>query len=305
MCRIITALEAKGITPGIFKLIFTRNGYVRKLAENELITGINNDDISYSLLASNEEDIIVFTNIGKVSRLSVSKIPLYAKGSVGTDIRTLNKYITSPIICAVRESILIQFTEKKFSNFIYIISKLGYIKRIDMTDIINTPISGFVYSKLDPNDEVQTILFGPDKLEVGVYVDNRLIRIPGTGIPCLKRSTKGNKVQTNGSIISGMNFLLPNATDLVIVTKQGMVNRLPIQITMPNTNKDKRYGVKVIKLGQNDNIISVWTCRSGQKLVVNDTRSIKSIPIESIQFGTSLSMGIQMFSNPTRVTLED
>ena len=306
MCRIITALEAKGITPGIFKLIFTRNGYVRKLAENELITGINNDDISYSLLASNEEDIIVFTNIGKVSRLSVSKIPLYAKGSVGTDIRTLNKYITSPIICAVRESILIQFTEKKkFSNFIYIISKLGYIKRIDMTDIINTPISGFVYSKLDPNDEVQTILFGPDKLEVGVYVDNRLIRIPGTGIPCLKRSTKGNKVQTNGSIISGMNFLLPNATDLVIVTKQGMVNRLPIQITMPNTNKDKRYGVKVIKLGQNDNIISVWTCRSGQKLVVNDTRSIKSIPIEGIQFGTSLSMGIQMFSNPTRVTLED
>ena len=174
-----------------------------------------------------------------------------------------------------------------------------------MTDIINAPISGFVYSKLDPNDEVQTILFGPDKLEVGVYVDNRLIRIPGTGIPCLKRSTKGNKVQTNGSIISGMNFLLPNATDLVIVTKQGMVNRLPIQITMPNTNKDKRYGVKVIKLGQNDNIISVWTCRSGQKLVVNDTRSIKSIPIESIQFGTSLSMGIQMFSNPTRVTLED
>lgn len=304
MCRVLSLSEAKGIAPGTFKLIFTKKGFIRKLTENEVITSLGDDEITYSLMASNEEDIIIFSSTGKVSRISVSKIPLYAKGSNGTDIRVLNKYISSPIICAVRESVLKKLSEnKKFRNYIVMVSKFGYIKRIDMDDVVNTPVSGFIYSKLDTNDEIRTIIFGPDKLEVVVYIGNKILRIPGSAIPHLKRSTKGNRVSTAGSIIEGINFLLPDSTDLIIVTKFGMVNRLPLNI-IPQSVRG-RAGTKVIKLQKGDSILSVWSCKQGQNLIVNDTRSIKRIALDQIPIGTSMSPGVQMFNSPTRVTLEN
>ena len=303
VCRVISSAEAKGIAPGIFKLIFTKKGFVRKLNENDIITSLGTDEVSCTLTCSNEEDIIVFSTNGKVYKLSVAKIPLYVKGSNGIDLRILNKYITAPIICAVTETTLTKLSsKKKFQIFICIVTKSGYIKRIGIDDVLTAPPSGLIYSKTDPNDEVQSIIFGPESLEIVVYIDNKILRIPSKAVPYLKRSNKGNKVASTGSIIGGMNFLLPNATDLIIVTKQGMVNRLPLQV-IPQSSRG-RAGNKVIKLKKGDSILSVWACSLGQNLIVHDTRSIKKLPIDQIPIGTSISSGIELFNSPTLVSLE-
>lgn len=302
LCRIISASEAKGVAPGVFKLIFTKKGFVRKLGENDSTGSMVNDEINFVLSVNNDEDILVFSSVGKAHRISVAKIPLYAKGTNGTDIRVINKFINSPIICAAREETLKKLAEtKKYKNFIFILTSAGYIKKIDITDILTAPCSGFIYSKLDQQDSVKSILFGTDKLELLIYADNKIFHISAGEVPYLKRSTKGNKISPNVNVISGMNFLIPNSTHIVIVTRSGMVNKIPI-IAVPLIRRGKA-GQRVIKLAAGDTIFSVWSCTDQNTLVVNDGKT-KKIPVEQIAMGSTISKGNQLFSNPTRVTLE-
>ena len=303
LCRIISVNEAKGIAPGIFKLVFTKKGFVRKLNENDTITSMNNDEVSSVLVVSNEEDILVFTTIGKVHRISVSKIPLYNKGSNGIDVRVINKYISSPIVCAAREETLNKLlNNKKLKHFIFIVSKAGFIKKIDIDDVITAPYSGLVYSKLDSGDIVQSIIFGTDKLDILVYSENKVLRLSAKEVPYLKRSTKGNRVSTNSTLIDGLNFLLPNSTSLVVITKYGMVNKVPIA-AIPLLNRG-RAGIKVIKLNKGDSILSIWSCTENNILVVNDTKSIKRLPVNQIQQGSTIAQGFQLLNSPNRVALE-
>ena len=302
LCRVISTSEAKGVAPGVFKLVFTKKGFVRKLGENDSIGSMVNDEVNFVLSVNNDEDILVFSSVGKAHRISVAKIPLYAKGTNGTDVRVINKFINSPIICAAREETLKKLAEtKKYKNFIFILTSVGYIKKIDITDILTAPCSGFVYSKLDQQDNVKSILFGTDKLELLIYADNKIFHIPAAEVPYLKRSTKGNKVSPSINLVSGMNFLIPNSTHIVIVTRSGMVNKIPI-VAVPLTRRGKA-GQRVIKLSAGDFIFSVWSCTDQNTLVVNDGKT-KKVSVGQIPMGSTISKGNQMFTNPTRVTLE-
>ena len=263
---------------------------------------MGNDEVNFALSVNNDEDILVFSSVGKAHRISVAKIPLYAKGTNGTDIRVINKFISSPIVCAAREETLKKLAEtKKYKNFIFILTSVGYIKKIDITDILTAPCSGFVYSKLDQQDSVKSILFGTDKLELLIYADNRIFHIQATEVPYLKRSTKGSKVSPNINAASGMNFLIPNSTHIVIVTRSGMVNKIPL-VAVPLSRRGKA-GQKVIKLSAGDLRFSVWSCTDQNVLVVNDGKTRK-VPVGQIPMGSTISRGNQMFNNPTRVKLE-
>jgi DNA gyrase subunit A len=308
LCRVISSSEAKGIAPGIFKLVFTKNGFIRKIGENEPITHMGKDEVNLVMMADNTEDVMLFSDLGKVFKISVAKIPLYVKGSYGIDIRILNKYITSDIVCAAREITLKKLaSSKKYKDYIFIVSKAGYIKKIDIADIVTAPPSGFIFSKLDEGDKVKDIIFGPDKLDLLIYSGTKVLRISSKEVPYLKRSTKGNRVSTANAEIDGMNFLLPAVSHLVIVTKNGMVNKIPIEV-LPTSLRGKA-GVKVIKLAKatkikpGDSILSIWPCSDKNILVVTEGRNTKNLEVASIPMGSTISNGVKMLNGPTRVRL--
>lgn len=304
MCKVISSSEAKGIAQGVFKLIFTKKGFVRKIGENDAPGSFANDEYLFSVVVNNTEDVILFSDNGKVFKVPVSKIPLYAKGSNGVDIRILNKYITSLIIAAAREETLKHLAEsKKFKNFIFVVSKAGYIKKMDLDDIITAPASGFIYSKLDPQDVVQAVIFGPDKLDVLVQCNNKVLRMSAKEVPYLKRSTKGNRASTAASTVDSLNFLLPNATDLIVITKNGLVNRVSLQF-VPRLNRG-RAGQTIIKNNPQDSILEVLPCNESQILVVNDGRALKKIPVKDIKPGTTTHPGVKLLNAPIKAVIEN
>lgn len=306
LCRIISSAEAQGVAPGTFNLVFTKKNFIRKLGENDAAGGFSNDEFNFSITVDNTEDILVFTDLGKVFRLPVSKIPLYAKGSYGADIRILNKYITSNVICAGRDTSL-QKLAKKANSFAFIVTRAGYIKKIDLQDVLTAPPSGFIISKLDQGDYVKDIIFGPDKLDIMVCSEAKILRIPAKEVPYLKRATKGNRVSTANSVIDTINFILPGMTDVVIVTKNGYVNKIPLSVIPRNTRG--KAGIKSIKLNkatksaEADSVLSVWVCSENNNLVVLDGRTTKTVPISSIPLGSTISHGTKMFNNPSRIEL--
>ena len=300
-CRIITKSEAMGIMPGVFKLVFMKNGFIKKMGENEQISVSKLSNVNFVTYADNSENIIIFTNIGKTFKIPVSKIQFTDPNSDGIDIRILNKYCPIDICCAASETILKKLSENKNKNYIFIVSRNGYIKKIDIDDIITTPNSGLIYSRIDEDDYIQSILFGPDKMDILVYSKNKVLRISPKEVPYLKRSTKGNRVSTNSTLIDGMNFVIPNSTDVVIITKEGMVNKIPINVI--SLSNRGRAGIKVINLSKTDEIANVWACTENHKLLIREGKSSKEVLVSEIPMGSTISPGIKMFNDVNKVAL--
>ena len=304
-CRIISKAMASGIAPGTFKLVFSKKNFVKKIGENENVTAFTNDQLNFVLKVQNEENVLVFSELGKVFKIPVHKIPLSDKKSNGIDIRILNKYCTSNICCAARETTLKNLAEanKKFKNFIFIITKNSYIKKIDIDDVITSPPSGIIFSKLDQGDIIKAMLFGPDRMDILIYMGPKVLRISPKDVPYLKRSTKGTRATNSNTPIDGMNFVTPNATDLVIITKSGRVNRIKLDI-IPRVNRG-RAGTRCIKLKEKDYIVSIWACNEANGIsVIEDGKKQTTVPVSEIPIGSTISPGIPMFKNPTKVTLQ-
>ena len=298
MCRIISKSEASGIAPGTFKLVFTKNNFIKKIGENEEVGSLNRDEVNFVIKVENDEDVMVFSSLGKVFKMPVHKIPIAAKGSNGVDIRVLNKYATSNIACAVSESTVKKLVDSKYHNYLFVVSRRGFIKKID---ILTAPPSGIIYSKLDEGDYVQDILFGPDKMDLLIYSGSKVLRINSKEVPYLKRSTKGNRASTATSLIDGMNFVLPKATSLIVVTKDGYINKLSLDI-IARSNRGKA-GTKVIKLKKDDSILNIWPCMEEDVLVSYQGRKNEVIQVSSIKEGSTISSGERLLKSPTRVVL--
>lgn len=299
MCHLISKSEASGIAPGTFRLIFTKKGYVKKIGENENITTLNKDEIKFITKAENDEDVVLFSSLGKVFKLPVHKIPLSDKNSNGNDIRLLNKYLTPDIACAIPESTLNKMVESKTHSYLFVVSRKGYIKKIDITDVLTAPPSGIIYSKLDENDYVQGILVGPEKMDILVYAGTKVLRIHPKEIPYLKRSTKGNRVSTAASVIDGMSFVLPNMTDVVVVTKNGYVNKISLDI-IKRSNRGKA-GDRIIKLKKDDSIIFISPLRNDNVLHSIQGRKEDEIIVSDIPEGSTVGCGTKLFNITNRV----
>ena len=300
--KMISKSEAIGIPPGTFKLIFTKRNFVKKIRENEYIGSLGKDELNFSMIAENTENVLVFSSLGKVFKIPVHKIPLTDKSSNGIDIRILNKYCTSNICCAARESTLEKLSKAQYHNFIFVITRNGYIKKIDIDDILVAPPSGLIYSKIEDGDYVKSLLFGPDVMDVLIYSGNKVLRINPKFVPYLKRSTKGNRASTASSKIDGMNFVIPGTTHIIIITESGMVNKLPIDI-IQSSNRGKA-GIKVIKLKKDDKIKSIQPCKENDEIAIYEGKSSNTIlPVKDIPIGSTISMGNKLLKNPIRVSI--
>ena len=303
LCRIISKSEANGIAPGIFKLIFTKKNFVKKVGENESIGSLTNDEVNFIVTADNTENIFVFSAMGKIYKIPVHKIPISDKRSNGISIAIINKYCTSDICCVARESTLKKLSESRFRNFMFIITKNGFLKKMDIDDVLSASTSGIVYSKLDQGDIVKSILFGPDKMDLMIYVGNKVLRLSPNDAPYLKRFTKGNRASTATSIVDGMNFLRKEDDVLITVTKKGFVNKLNMSI-IPRSQRG-RAGLKIVKLDKDDTILSIFPCKNTEQLVIQDGKNNITIPINNIPVKSSICKGTQLCKNPIRVSVID
>jgi DNA gyrase/topoisomerase IV subunit A len=271
---------------------------------NDMVPPSQMGRVNLVLEADNAEDLVLFSALGKAFRVPIHKIPLSEPSSDGTDVRVLNKYCTTNIIGAARETTLKTLADNskgKNKNFIFTVTNQGYIKKIDIDDVINAPTSGIIFARVDEGDHINSVLFGPSKMDILLYTANKVIRLNPKEVPYLKRATKGNRVSTANTIISGMNFIVPKMTDLVVVTAKGYVNRVPLD-HIGRVSRG-RAGISVIKLTKGDSIHTVWSCTPEAKLVVREGRGQKDFPVSGIKMGSTVDTGKKMFVDVNKVMI--
>jgi DNA gyrase subunit A len=300
--KIISQSEASGIPEGVFKVIITRGNFIKKIGEHDNVGYLNGDEARCIFTANNTDSVLIFGAMGKVFKFPVSKIPFGAKGSNGVDIRLFIKQLTSDICSVMTESMIAKIAANK-QNFIYMITEGGFIKRMDLVDFLTTPPSGIVFTKLESGDIVKDIIFMPEQYDLLIYSQNKVLRINGSEAPYVRRSTKGNRAMDTKYPIDGFSCLYPGATDVVVVTDSGRINRVSIHAVPISVRA--RAGSSIIKLAKTDTIKKILVCKSTDTVKITSRGGeIQRIIVSDMQEGSSISTGIKMVSNPVKVELE-
>lgn len=291
--RLISSAEASGIPQGEFKVIFTEKNFVKKLQLTDNVTVGAGDIAKYAIKGDNTENLIIFDEQGKVFKVPINKIPFTDKRSSGTDIRMLNKNMTSNINSVMYEPIVQDFAKKVLKYFVVVVTKAGLIKKMDIEDILGATLSGIAYIKLDPGDTVADVMIISSKSDVLVYSDTKALRLKIDDIPHLKRSTKGSK-SMNADVIDGLSIITKDTTDIVVITEQGKVNRFS-QIAMAPMVRGRK-GSTVIKLTSGDRIHSIYGLHLNDSIMVTTEKERIQIKVSEISEGSSISGGSKLIN---------
>ena len=289
-CRIISESEAGGVTAGTFKIVITEGNFIKKVGEMDTLTKPKNDNIKFVIVGDNSKNILLFDILGRVYNIPICKIPFADKNSNGIDIRLINKYINSPITSVIYGPVMEQFS----NGYLITLTKQGFIKRITTTDFLAVPTSGLVYCKLDEGDSIIDLLMFGNRGEVIVYGSKKALRIDIKDIPILKRNARGCvSMSSKTAQAEGMSAMNKNFTDLVVITKNGYVNKIISDTVIKGRSK---AGSNVIKLGKTDNIVAIYGVNNNDTLValIAPTGEAIEIPVATIANGASISTGTKM-----------
>ena len=294
MCNVISSAEENMIPAGTFKIVITENNYIRKIPDGERIGVVRKDNPKFILSVDNRDNILLFDNKGKVFNLPVSSVPISDRTSVGTDIRILIKNLTSDIIYVLYEPILSNIIKSGNKHYLTILTKSNTIKKLDLDDFLNVNKSGLMYSKIRDDDEVVGVALTAHNLDVVVCSGKKALRFPLTEVPLYKRSATGSKAMNTDEDITNLSVIYPNASDIIVVTKNGKIGRFNISMLEPKSRGKK--GINVSKLDSSDEIFGVYAANENDIIKVITTDGVEEVLVSTIKQKTPVAP-------PQKVTL--
>lgn len=294
-CDIIEA-STDLIPDGVFNIVITENNFIRKIGENEYANIVRGDKPKFALKVRNTESILIFDNKGRVFKMPVHKIALCDKTNPGVDLRLSIKGFTSDVISVIYEPVIHDLSKNRLKHYITVVTEGNYIKKMDLDDFLNVPLSGIVYSKLKPGDSVKDIELLPDKLDVIVYNHHKALRFMTKDIGHYKRITQGDYAMKTTEPLEGLSVVYPDAQYIVVITHNGKINKFNIE-GLARSNRYKA-GTNVIKLDKTDSITTIYGVKENDIILAWSGDGQTSIKVSDIPLGSSISKGVKMI--PTK-----
>ena len=295
LCRVIDTSHENDIPSGTFKIVITERNYIRKIPDVDKVGIVRKDNPKFIIRVDNAENILLFDNKGKVFNLPVHKIPITDRQGAGTDVRILVKNLTSDIASVFYEPILKQISKSNNKHYLTVLTKSNTIKKLDIEDFLNVSPSGLIYSKIRPDDEVVGVSLVPHNLDIAICSGHKVLRCQLKDVPLYKRNSNGAKAMSTLDPINGLSVFYPNATDIVVVTKNGKFNRF--NIALLECNHRAKSGHKVIKLDANDEILNVYGVNESDYIRVLTSDGVEEIAVKDIKVKSSLAAGTKMIKS--------
>ena len=96
-------------------------------------------------------------------------------------------------------------------------------------------------------------------------------------------------------ILNGMSVFYPEASDIVVVTKNGKFNRF--NIALLECNARGKAGHKVIKLDSTDEILNVYGVNETDKIRILTPEGIEEVSVSDIKVKSSIAAGTKMIKS--------
>ena len=280
--------EKKEVIPKDVVVVVDNAGNIKRIpkmnfkVQKKRNKGIKNlDDNILSTISTNTLDtLMVFTNIGKMYKILIDKIPEGDNGSKGVNLRTIFPFESKEKVQAV-----INLKDKTNAEYAVFFTKNGLIKKTDINEYKNVKRNnGTQAIKIKEDDELVNVTFLKDEDVLILTKKGNCIKIETKLIAPIGRITtgrKGIKLNTGDEVLIGLPI---NRKDeikyLIAASKEGNCVKVPLSDFITQGINGK--GVKYIKLAAADIVINGIICTDEDNILIIGEKHSKAIEANEI-----------------------
>ena len=244
------------------QLIFTKNGYVKKLntkAKNIGSLGETDEPVTIKKI-NNQDEIVIFDKRGCIHTLEVGSIKQDDSYTIGTPLSTYININGKPVSTLNRKDI------NENTSFIFI-TKNGIIKKTTSDNFAFK--NSIIAITLKPDDELVSVIpITKDKDIIAYSKYGNGLRFNTSEIPFSKRMAMGViafNLASDDNII-GVDEVSKNDKYLCIITEKGYVKKCTLDVL--SSKKRRSEPVSIISLYGKDSVQSMLNCTDGDVIKV-------------------------------------
>lgn len=284
-------------------LTLTNKGYIKRLPVDTYKTQ-NRGGIGVKGMSTNEEDfveqminvtshdyVLFFTSRGRVFRIKGYEVPEFSRQSKGLPVINLLNLEKGEKITS-----LLKISKDEETKYFVFATRLGLIKRTDVSEFSSIRNNGKKAINLKDNDELVSVKKTNGDSEILMASSNgRMVRFNESCVRIMGRSATGVKgIDLSGSVLVGME-VVENGQDVFVITKNGYGKKTPVD-EYRITNRGGK-GVKTINITEkNGDIVSFKTVSGDNKdlMIVTNEGIIIRIDMNQISTMSRVTQGVRL-----------
>ena len=233
--------SAKDTIPNAPMIVaLTSHGYVKRLspaqfrAQNRGGKGVKGmttkeeDEILCVLYANNHDDMLYFTNTGRVFKLPVYELPQASRVAKGQAIVNMLQLQPGEKVSAIMKSKL------EGKTHLFMTTVKGTVKRTDLKEFENIRRSGLIAQKINEGDELKWVLPTSGKDEIFILTrQGKAIRFPEADVRSMGRSAAGVhgiRLQSGDQVVEAAAVSNPAESGLLVVMENGLAKASPVTL---------------------------------------------------------------------------
>ena len=294
--------EIVEVVPEDCVVIITKTGDVKRIPSKNFKVqrkngkGIKNEDsaILDTISTNTIDNLMVFTNKGKMYKILVDNLPIGTNSSKGTNIRNLINLEPQEEVIAVSS-----LDRKSENKYVVFITKKGLIKKTYLDEYKSMKKStGIIAIKLNENDSIANVLLMNEENMIIVTKKGMSIYFETKGINPIGRTSMGVKaikLNEDDEVITGIPIYDTNL-DLAIFTSGGLGKKMKISDFTIQNRAGK--GVSIYKNSiTSDNLVGATIVSNDDNILLIGKPNSICISSNDIPLLTKAGMGNIMIKN--------
>jgi len=220
-------------------VMMSRENYIKRIPANTFQTqgrggkGIigattkEEDEISILLQCNNHDDLLFFTNLGRVFRLPVYELPQASRTAKGTPVVNLLQLSDNEIVTGILPT-----GEKLTGSHLLMCTTKGTIKKTNVEDFSNVRKSGLIAIKLREEDMLLWVRqVSKDNEIIIVTKGGKSIRFTEEDVTATGRASmgvRGIKVKDGDTVVDMEVIRNPKTSDLLVIMENGLGKSSPV-----------------------------------------------------------------------------
>ena len=291
--------EIQTITPVDCVVLMTKNGDIKRVAKSNFKVQKRNgkgvkslDDTLLDAISTNTIDnLMLFTNKGKMYKLLVNLIPEGTNVSKGVYINNLINLEPQEQVIAINS-----FERNNNARFVFFITKKGQIKKTSIEEYKSIKkTTGIVAIKLNDGDSIANVVFADDEDFIVITEKGMSIHFETKSISAIGRNTVGVKsIKLDDDDLVLIGLPIKEQKYIAIVTDTGLGKKVKITELPPQGRAGK--GVYIYK---GANIAGAELVDDEDNLLVIGNPNSICISVSDLPILSRIGIGNQVIKNVT------
>ena len=289
-------------------VVLTHNGYIKRLAADEFKVqnrggrgikgmGVNNDDfIEHLIYTSTHDDLLFFTNSGKIYHSKGYEIPEYGRSAKGIPIINLLGIDNDERVQAVVHIKRNQEKANSLAKYLFFVTRLGTVKRTKLEEFQNIRKNGLRAITLKADDSLDNVLLtdGQQNILIGTHL-GYAVTFKETEVRVMGRTAagvRGIRLRDQDYVVGS--DILAAQSEVLVISEQGYGKR-----TAASEYPIKSRGGKGIKTAnitaKNGPLAGITTVKGDEDIMVITSNGVMiRFEVANVSQTKRATMGVRL-----------